>query len=401
MRGLVIYLMVIGVSASPAIAQPTKPLKFNFGPASDKPGVVQIEPTTRYTSELLWGFDLGSKVVAIEGAGCSSEKAFFFSVDLPEGNFDVTVMLGDPKMETNATIRSESRRLMLENVKIAAGKVETRTFTANIRNSKLPGGGQVKLKDREAVGPISSPVLHWDDKLTLEFSAKTCVRAIEIAKNDEAITVFLAGDSTVTDQPRGDFYSWGQVLPRFFKPGVVAIANHAESGEATTSFIGARRLDKILAMMKKGDYLFIQFGHNDQNQKREVAAYTQALKRYLAEARKREATPVLVTPMHRRVFDGNAVRNSLGGYPDAVRKLAADENVTLIDLHAMSKDYYEALGPTDSKRAFVDNTHTNALGAYEFARHVAASIQTSDLGLAKHVIENLPMPGFKVGKAGS
>src|SRR5205807_2590556 len=139
------------------------------------------------------------------------------------------------------------------------------------------------------------------------------------------ITVYLAGDSTVTDQVQKNetFTSWGQILPRFFKPGVVSIANHAESGEATTSFIGAKRLDKILDTMKKGDYLFVQFGHNDQNQKRDIATYKNTLKRYLAEARKREATPVLLTPMQRRNFDTNGkVKDSLGEYPEAVRQTA-------------------------------------------------------------------------------
>jgi lysophospholipase L1-like esterase len=281
-------------------------------------------------------------------------------------------------------------------VKTEAGKFETRTITVNIRNSKLAGGGQVKLKDREIKGPVSSPVLHWDDKLTLEFAGKRpSVATIEIARNDQAVTVYIAGDSTVTDQTRGEFRGWGQMLPRFFKPGGVAISNHAESGEATTSFIGAKRLEKILNTLKKGDYLFVQFGHNDQNQKRTITAYKDALKRYIAEARKREAIPVLLTPMNRRNFgEGGKVRNSLGDYPEAVREVARDEKVMLIDLHAMSKEFYEALGEAKSKSAFVDNTHTNEYGGYQFARYIAETIQKSDIPLAKHVIDDLPAKNF-------
>jgi lysophospholipase L1-like esterase len=188
------------------------------------------------------------------------------------------------------------------------------------------------------------------------------------------------------------------MLTRFFKPSVVSIANHAESGEATTTFIAAKRLEKILDTLKKGDYLFIQFGHNDQNQKRDIATYKSALMRYIAEARKREAIPVLVTPMRRRVFDAaGKATNNLGEYPDAVRQTAREEKVMLIDLHAMCKDFYEALGPENSKLAFVekDNTHNNAYGAYEVARMIAEAIKRSELGLANYVVDDLPPANLK------
>jgi hypothetical protein len=134
-----------------------------------------------------------------------------------------------------------------------------------------------------------------------------------------------------------------------------------------------------------------QFGHNDQNQKRTITAYKDALKRYIVEARKCEANPVLLTPMNRRNFgEGGKVRNSLGDYPEAVREVAQAEKVMLVDLHAMSKEFYESLGEAKSKSAFVDNTHTNEYGGYQFARYIAETIQKSDLPLAKHVIDDLP-----------
>jgi lysophospholipase L1-like esterase len=378
--------------------------KFSFSPGKVPPGYVQVLPGTAYTSERGYGFDLASKVASVDRGGdnplhagyCTSEQPFFFSVNVPEGNYNVTITLGDLKDKSAATVRAESRRLMLENVQTESGKIASRTITVNVRNSKLRAGGQVKLKDRELNGPYGGPVLHWDDKLTLEFSgARPCVCSLAIAKVNDAITVYLAGDSTVTDQTKGAFYSWGQILPRFFKPGAVAISNHAESGEATTSFIGAKRLEKILDTLKKGDYLFVQFGHNDQNQKRTIDAYKTSLKRYIAEARKREAIPVLVTPMRRRTFDGNGKStNSLGDYPEAVREVSKAEKVMLIDLHTMSKDFYEALSPMSSKLAFVDNTHTNDYGAYEFARYVVAQMKASDLSLAKYVVDDLPPPNF-------
>src|SRR5262245_54115789 len=149
---------------------------------------------------------------------------------------------------------------MLERVETAFGEFETRTFTVNVRTPQISGGGEVKLKDREKMVEAWA----WDEKLTLEFNGESpTVSAIEITAA-EVPTIFLLGDSTVCDQPQESYSSWGQMLPRFFGPGV-AVANHAESGESLRSSLGARRLDKVLSLIKPGDYLFIQYGHNDQN----------------------------------------------------------------------------------------------------------------------------------------
>ena len=142
----------------------------------------------------------------------------------------------------------------------------------------------------------------WDDKLTLEFNDKRpCVCGIEITKADDVPTVFLLGDSTVCDQPKEPWNSWGQMLPRFFKPDV-AVANHAESGESIRGSLGAGRFDKVYSLLKKGDYLFLQFGHNDMKDRdpNALATYKANLKRIVAETRKRGATPVLVTSMERK-----------------------------------------------------------------------------------------------------
>jgi lysophospholipase L1-like esterase len=259
----------------------------------------------------------------------------------------------------------------------------------NVRTPAIAGGGPVRLKARE-VG-----YLHWDDKLTLEFLGdRPCVDAIEIKPADDAVTVYLAGDSTVTDQPREPWNSWGQMLPAFFKPGV-AVANYAESGEALRSFVSERRLEKVLSTIKPGDYLFVQFGHNDQKEKGEgVGAFTTykaSLKHFVAEARNKKAIPVLVTPVSRRAFgpDGKVI-NNLGDYPEAVRQVAREESVPLIDLNAESKPFYEALGVEGSKRAFVDNTHHNNYGSYELARCVVEGIRRNHLGLAKSLVDVPP-----------
>jgi lysophospholipase L1-like esterase len=402
---IAVILLALSISASPAAAagaiDPSKTQwKFDFGPGNAAPGYTQVLPTTAYSKNLDYGFELGSLVAGVDRGGddpirgdfCTSERPFFFSVDLPEGNYDVTVTLGDAAGESTNTVKAESRRLMLERVHTAAGKFETRTFTVNVLTPSLAGGGEVRLKPRER------GALHWDDKLTLEFSdARPCVCAVEVRRNDKAVTVFLAGDSTVTDQPREPWNSWGQMLPRFFGPGV-AVANYAESGESLKSFAASKRTEKVLSSIRKGDYLFIQFGHNDQKEKGPgVGAFTtykQSLRQFAADARKHGATVVLVTPVNRRTFDATGhIANSLANYCEAVRQVAQEDGLPVIDLNAMSKPFYEALGPEGSKKAFVDNTHHNNYGSYELARCVVEGIRQNKLAIAEQLASDVP-PSF-------
>lgn len=394
---LVAAALIAAVPARATESSRPAAYRFDFGPGKVEPGYTQVVPATVYSADRGYGFEPGADVSAVDRGGddalggdfCTSEKPFFFSVNLPEGNYDVTVTLGDRDGESTTTVKAESRRLMLERVATARGEIASRTFTVNVRNSRIVTDQQVRLKARE------KGVLHWDDKLTLEFNgARPCVCALEVCKADDAVTVYLAGDSTVTDQTREPWNSWGQMLPRFFKPGV-AVANHAESGEALRSFAGEKRLDKVLSTIKAGDYLFIQFGHNDQKERGEgVGAFTtykRSLKTFIAEARKRGAHPVLLTPMNRRTFDSSGkVTNSLGDYPAAVRQTAQEEDVPLIDLNAMSKPFYEALGREGSKKAFVDNTHHNNYGSYELARCVVEGIRANNLGLARFLVDDVP-----------
>jgi lysophospholipase L1-like esterase len=391
-------------------------LKFDFGPGKVKPGYRQVLPANVYTKELGYGFEPGSQVTcfdrgggdALRGDFCTGDKPFYFSVALPEGNYNVTITFGDRAGETTTTVKAELRRLMLEEVRTARGRFETRTFTVNVRTPRIASGGEVKLKDREK----TMEAWAWDEKLTLEFNnARPAVCAIEITKADDAPTLFLLGDSTVCDQPREPYNSWGQMLPRFFRNGI-AVANHAESGESLRSSLGARRLDKVLSLMRPGDYLFIQYGHNDEKERGEgVGAFTTykaSLKRFVEEARGRGATVVVVTPMQRRTFDpAGKITNSHGDYPEAVRQLARELKAPLIDLHALSTPFYEALGPEESKKAFApgDGTHHNNYGSYELARCVVEGIKANRLGLVKYLSKDVrsfdpsrpdPLADFKI-----
>jgi lysophospholipase L1-like esterase len=360
-------------------------LLFLANATAQKFDFAKIPATTTYTPELGYGYEPGST---------PDKTPFYFSIKAPEeGNYRVTVSLGDAKTETTTTIKAELRRLMVEKVHTAAGKFETRTFIVNVRTPKISTGGEVRLKPREK----TSEAWAWDDRITLEFTnTHPGVRTIEIEKADNLPTLYIAGDSTSTDQGAEPFNSWGQMLPRFFKPDI-GIANNGESGESLHSFIGESRLAKVMSAIKAGDYLFIQMGHNDQKEKGEgVGAFTTykaSLKRFIAEARQHGATPVLITPMNRLTFDEQGkITNSLGDFPEAVRQAAKEENVALIDLNAMSKPFYEALGPVEVHKAFAgkDTTHHSNYGSYELAKCIVEGIKQAKIPIAKFLVEGLP-----------
>jgi lysophospholipase L1-like esterase len=171
------------------------------------------------------------------------------------------------------------------------------------------------------------------------------------------------------------------------------------------AFKGERRLQKIFSLAKPGDYLFIEFAHNDQkpggNHLDPFTSYKQTLREWIVEARQHGMVPVLVTSMHRRNFDSSGhIVNTLSDYPEAMRQMAAEEKVALIDLNAMSKTLYEAWGPDESLKAFVhypantfpdqaselkDNTHFSPYGAYELARCVASGIVKARLPIARYL----------------
>jgi lysophospholipase L1-like esterase len=391
--------------------------RFSFGNGELVKGYIAITPSTRFNNAVGYGFDQGSVVEAVQNdhnhlltsAYITSPKPFYFSVKLPEGNYDIKLVLGDSKGPSATTVRAECRRLMLCTVRTGSGIV-TANITVHIRDSMIRDRqgnitGKLKLKQREY------GFLHWDNLLTLEFNDSIPkLSALEIMPNTKASTIFLAGNSTVVDQDREPWAAWGQMLPYFLQAGKVAVANYAESGETLKAFKAERRLDKIWSMAKANDYLLIEFAHNDQkpgsNHLDPFTDYKTTLKEWVTAARSRKMIPVLVTSMHRRNFDSTGhIINTLLDYPAAMRQVATEENVPLIDLNAMSKTLYETWGEENSKKAFVhypantfpnqpdelkDNTHFNPYGAFELASCVVSCIRRQHLSLEKFVRKDIP-----------
>jgi len=360
-----------------ATASEMAPLKFTFGNHAPEAGWTQVATTNLYSADAGYGFEPGAEVAGTDYI--TSEKPFLFSVKLPEGNYAVTALLNDKTGEAVTTVKSEQRRLMLENIQIRPGTLATRTFIVNVRTTQISDNKKVSLKKRE----LETETVNWDEKLTLEFNgAHPTLRALVIVPTNVP-TVFITGDSTVCDQPAEPWNSWGQMLPRFFQPEV-AVANYAESGESIKSSLGAHRFDKVFSLMKPGDYLFVQFGHNDMKDKaaNAPAFYKSNLKKIVAETRAKGGTPVLVTSMERKA---GVEHDTLAGYPQTVREVAKEEQCDLIDLNMMSRAFYKALG-TDLDKAFRDGTHHNNYGSYELAKCVVEGIQQTKLPLAKSIV---------------
>jgi lysophospholipase L1-like esterase len=392
--------------------------KFDFGSGAIAPGFTQVTATTLYSKARGYGFEPGAALRDFDRGGDSlrgdfvatTDPLFKFSVAVPEGNYRVTVTLGDATGESLTTIRAETRRLALERVHTAAGEFATRTFVVNVRTPQLSPGTELKLDVRELNPQTREPVTAtWDDKLTLQFGDEhPCVCAVEIEPAGDVPTVFLIGDSTVTDQASEPYGTWGQCLPRWFQP-TVAIANHAESGETLKGFRARNRWAKVMSLMKPGDYVFLQFGHNDLNKSghdamwpREDASgdwvnthsdantdYKWLLAAYAAEVKRRGGTPVIVSPMTKlNLRTGQLNAAGLGDYPAAAREAAQLAGAAFIDLNAMSIDVMKALGEQLAPKAYVDGLHTNTYGGYLLSRCVVEGIRHAGLALAKHLADD-------------
>jgi len=227
---------------------------------------------------------------------------------------------------------------------------------------------------------------------------------------DSPIRIFLIGDSTMADKPIIDNpeHGWGQMLPLFFTKNV-AVYNYAKNGRSTKSFLQEGRWDSVVSKLREGDYVFIQFGHNDSKKEDTSryaaphAEYKNNLLRYVRETREKKAIPVLITPVNRRKYnaEGKFV-DQHGEYPGVVREIAKAEKVPLIDLHKSSMQLLEKLGPEESKKLFLlsvqpnvyralpngkdDNTHFTKAGAFQIARLVVKGIQEAGLPLEKEIV---------------
>ena len=212
-------------------------------------------------------------------------------------------------------------------------------------------------------------------------------------------TVHLIGDSTMAekDLPKaGEERGWGMMLQNFLNPEEVKVINYAQNGRSTKSFIDLGLWDKVYAAIQPGDYVFIQFGHNDakaDDPARYAAAwgaYQDNLRLFVDGVREKGGTPVLITPVARRWFkEGGLDRNCHTDYPAAMKAVAAEKNVVLLDVTTPTLDWIEELGDEASRAFFMistgknDNTHLVPAGARKVTEIVCGLIKEQIPSLAK------------------
>lgn len=237
---------------------------------------------------------------------------------------------------------------------------------------------------------------------------RPCVCAIELEKVEDAITIFVIGNSTVTDQVGNGTGTWAQMLSRWFQMPVV-VANHAESGQTMKGFRFSRRWDKVVESIKPGDYVLMAFGHNDSKSSGHdgmwpaddkagewIITHSDAntdfkwmMATNAVEVKRRGGIPVILSPITRISRQtGETNEAAHGDYPKAAREAAEMADCAFIDLTAMSVEVMKGLGPEVTLSSYTDATHTTLYGGYLLSRCVVEGLKQANLDIVKYLTED-------------
>ncbi|SHL76241.1 Por secretion system C-terminal sorting domain-containing protein [Fibrobacter sp. UWT2] len=381
-------LLAIALLGAFTLVDAAENYKFDFGEGPVAAGYTQVKANTKYSDSQGYGFESGT-VSSVDRLWdddlttdfLTAKGNMVFSVALPQGNYEVTFILGDGENESETTVWAENRKLMLDRITLAGGVFSRQTVSLRRMETKsMDGSVTMSIKDRE------KNYRTWDKKLTFVISGKApAVAGIEIKRNDNVTTLWLCGNSTVVDQITAPWAGWGQMAPGFFKSSL-AIANYAESGLTASGFYSMKRLAKILAEVKKGDFVTVQFAHNDQKNQNDVNNYEATLTKYANEIKAKGATPLFVTSTARQ--NETDPKTAVGGLPERMRALGKKLGVTVLDLNQHSITLGKALGGNKEKMYMYtasDKTHFCEYGAYELARANIEEINAKVPELAKHL----------------
>jgi lysophospholipase L1-like esterase len=315
---------------------------------------------------------------------CTGSSPITCRFSVSPGNYTVTAWIGDRASAGNTSMSVEARRRILPAVATAAGTITPYTFTINVRQPEGQPTGQ---------GGTGNPGLD----ITFAGSAPR-LSGLTVQPASNPLVVYLAGDSTVCDQPTAPYTGWGQLLTTHVAAGAV-VANYGDSGESSGSFLSNSTLFPTMRpLIKRNDLVLIQFGHNDKSTS--ASAFRSNLTTMINQVRASGGVPVLVTPPVRRLFDGNQLNgtalhiNGAGvNLPAEMRNLGASMSVPVIDLTAKSETLVESMGPTNSAQLFLrqsvdgvtDNTHFSEYGAGRMADLVVQGIRERNLSLVGYL----------------
>ena len=293
------------------------------------------------------------------------------------GNYAVTVDLGGSSAG-QTQIDAETNRVLLELTATTAGQCATYSFVVNVRaNEGQPtenvSGGYPGL-DLYFSGPTS---------MAPEVSA---VGYALVGAADKPVMVYVASDSTACDQSDTDYAGWGQMLPQFFAPPA-GVANYADSGESSGSFLNnSREWTVVKNAMVAGDWVLIQFGHNDGSTS--SATFQANITQMVKDAKSKGANPVLVSPPARATFSGQTLTDQSSLHGADMQAVATAQNVPFIDLTTITTTWYNTLGPNGWQQYHAlgtDKTHSNAAGAAKIAGFVTSAMSTQKIGVAQYL----------------
>lgn len=293
-----------------------------------------------------------------------------------DGNYTVTVSLGNATAASVARVQAELYRIVVPELSLGTGQLSAHTFSVNVRQEthdgySAPGMTLDVLVDAPTTGPAPR------------------LGGIGVASAPSLPTIFVAGDSTVCDWDpalatilspieRG----WAQELSQYLTARI-AVANYADSGETAGSFY-TKFFPQARAAMRAGDYLFIQFGHNDQKSQTDIDNYKANLTKYITDARAKNVTPVLFTPVARK--GASTASPGFAGLDQQARDLAAAQNVALVDLTTLSLAYYKTVPDLSTLFATAsEGTHFGESGATQIAAVVAQTLKAGTLPLRAFV----------------
>jgi lysophospholipase L1-like esterase len=290
------------------------------------------------------------------------------------GNYLVTVDLGGATAG-DTYISAEANRGLLARTTTSAGKITEYAFVVNVRARE---------------GQPEEAVANGYPGLDLFFSGTNPqVSAIGYGLSGPAtkpIMVYIASDSTACDQTDQAFAGWGQALPEYFMPPV-GIANYADSGESSSSFNGSLKWGAIKSRWTAGDWVLIQFGHNDKGVADSVVQAN--LENYVTQALAANVTPILISPPARVQIANGVEGDQSSLHAAAAQAAAAAKSVAYIDLTALSTAWYNSLGSQSAALKFhandSDATHTNMAGAVEIAGLVTTAMKNQKLPLATYL----------------
>jgi lysophospholipase L1-like esterase len=289
------------------------------------------------------------------------------------GNYDVTVVLGGTAAG-NTSVQAETLRAMLGATITAAGATQRFSFTVNVRQ---PEGQPIQDVDPGTPG------------LDLYFLGNggmpPQLQGIGYAAATTPFVIYIAGDSTVCDQTDPAYGGWGQQLPPYFNYPV-SVANYADSGESSGSFLGSSSLfGAINSRLKANDYVLVQFGHNDKDTT--ATTFHDNMTSYVTRVKAKGAFPVLVTPVARATFSGNTVtaqhiNNTGADLPAIIKQVGTEQNVPVLDMTTRTTQWLMQLGPKGWQQYHAlgtDATHTNPAGAAVEAGFVVELIKSANL----------------------